>query len=1031
MPSHASLNVQNAGSEDRSGLPSSTLPITAEIPSSQWQPTNDVDPDQNVSIFRDSLQQLNDSCIYYSDDLLNIKLRNYPSNSFSVMHHNVRGLSGSYTEIESFLSSKSVKIVGLCETFLNPDNQHLYTFTGYHVVHKPRPNGRRGGGVSLCVERSLSFTERNDLSSLITTAESIFVEIPRSFNVFNRPLVIGELYRPPNTSKTNFINELGNLLNALDRNDANCYLMGDINIDLMVCDSDVDSMNYYNAFSRHAFFPLINRPTRLISGTLLDHIFTNSRACLGGGHFFSGIALIDLSDHFPVIHACQNSSTVSSPSNSTFQFQLINDHTISALKNKLRDVDWADLLTIDDVNIFYDRFSDRLSRCYTSCIPVIEKRCNANHKPWITASLCKSIKEKNRLYALSVKHPCQYSRERYRSYRNRLNHLLRISERDYAKDQLEKYSANIKNQWKVINSLIERKHRSPLPNLMCFDANSQALNDPKQIADEMNSFFINAGISIINQNSPSSTDPLSFLPDVHLSHSMYVRPATEREITKIIESLKNSSSGIDQFKPRVIKELKSELLKPILHFVNLSLKDGIFPEKLKEALITPVFKKGSKELAGNYRPISVLNVFSKILEKIMYQRLTSYLDATKILYDRQFGFRKGCSTEMAVTEAVTIVTQALNNKNSILSVNMDLSKAFDTINHEILCRKLAKYGLKGNTLNWFVSYLQNRQQIVKYNNTLSAKQTIKCGVPQGSNLGPLLFILYINDLHLICDNCDSILYADDCNLFFKLNRNDTNPTTINGHLSAFSDWFSCNHLALNTNKTNYMVFSGRRRVAIDGIKINGSDLKQVANNNFLGICIDQALSWKPHIQGTCRKLARSIGILRKVSKKLSKTIMLRLYNSFIVPYLLYGITLWGSSSHSSLEPMFILQKKALKLALNLPMRTRTVTLFREPRIRPLHDLYKLNVSLFMFKFHSHLLPNCFDNYFELNSSQHSHNTRSANLFRLPLFTSVACQRSILFQGPKLWNSIPTDIRQSVSIRTFKAQMRVYLTDLMT
>lgn len=1030
MPSlpQTALNARDAFSMSQSGLPSSTLPFTEDMPISQWQPTNDVDPDQNVSIFLDSAQRLIDSCMYYSDDSLNTKLRNFSSNSFSVLHHNVRGLISSYTEIESFLYSKSIKIVGLCETFLTPTNRDLFTFTGYSVVHRTRSVGRRGGGVSLLIESSLSYTERNDLSSSLTSAESIFIEIPREATAFNKTLIIGEVYRPPNGSKTNFINDLDNLLNSFDRSDTICYFMGDINIDLMVCDSDPDSINYINAFSRHAFYPLISRPTRLASGTLLDHIFTNSYACFSKGRFFSGVALTDLSDHFPVIHVYQTSCTAPSPSNSIIRFQLISERTISALRNKLGEIDWTDLLTINDVNSFYDRFLDRLSRAYNECIPVIEKRYKTNHKPWITHCISKSIKEKNRLYATYVKHPCEYSRERYRSYKNRLNHLLRVSERNYAREQLQKYSANLKNQWKVINSIIERKQHSRLPLLMRTDANQDALNDPNQIANEMNSFFVNAGISVIAQNPPSVTDPLSFLPNVNSSHSMYARPATEREISKIIDNLKNSACGTDQFKRKVIKEVKAQLIQPVLHLVNLSLKSGIFPEKLKDAVITPVFKKGSKELIGNYRPISVLNVFSKILEKVMYERLISYVEATQILYNRQFGFRKGCSTEMAVTEAVSIVTKALNEKSSILAVNMDLSKAFDTINHEILCRKLAKYGLSGNILRWFISYLSNRKQMVKYNNTLSTKLTVKCGVPQGSNLGPLLFILYINDLQTISDNCDAILYADDCNLFFKLNGNNFNSSPINDRLREFSDWFSCNHLALNTQKTNYMVFSGRRKVNITGININGSNLKQVTHCNFLGICVDQALTWKQHILATSRKIAKSIGILRKVSKKLSKSIMLQLYNSFIVPYLQYGITLWGASSKSSLEPIFVLQKKALKLALDLPMRTSTASLFQGPKIRPLRDLYKLYVAIFMYKYNTNALPACFSNYFVQNLNNHRYNTRSATLYRLPLFSTVSCQKSMLFQGPKLWNTIPAEIRQSASIATFKARMRVYLAD---
>ena len=234
---------------------------------------------------------------------------------------------------------------------------------------------------------------------------------------------------------------------------------------------------------------------------------------------------------------------------------------------------------------------------------------------------------------------------------------------------------------------------------------------------------------------------------------------------------------------------------------------------------------------------------------------------------------------------------------------------------------------------------------------------------------------------MISNSCDSILYADDCSLFFKFSKNDRNIVAhVNNILQNFSDWFSCNHLALNVNKTNYMVFSGKRSTLIPGIALNGTDLKQVTQCLFLGIIIDQKLSWKAHIQATCRKLAKSIGVLYKVSKMFSQNLMMQLYNSFILPYIQYGITLWGASSVSSLNPIFVLQKKALKIAQNLPLRTSSSSLFRDPKVRSIYDQYKLNTAIFMFKFNKSLLPRCFDNYFQANSVTRSHHTRSAALY---------------------------------------------------
>jgi hypothetical protein len=360
---------------------------------------------------------------------------------------------------------------------------------------------------------------------------------------------------------------------------------------------------------------------------------------------------------------------------------------------------------------------------------------------------------------------------------------------------------------------------------------------------------------------------------------------------------------------------------------------------------------------------------------------------------------------------------------------MDLSKAFDTIDHNLLCRKLEKYGISGNCLNWFRDYLTNRSQSVSFNGVLSTKQVIRSGVPQGSNLGPLLFILYINDIEKLCDSCEAILYADDCNLIFNFSNKDTRVLRrVNSTLANFADWFSCNRLALNRNKTCYMIFNGKKHLDLPGISINETPLKQVNEINFLGVTLDSLLSWRPHILTTSRKVAKSIGVLYKVNRHLSRSIMIRLYHSFVLPYLQYGITLWGAAPQTVLDSLFVLQKKALKVALSLPYRTSTLQLFSNLRTLPLSALYKKAVAIFMFKFSTSSLPLIFREYFVTNSDIHRRNTRQSSQYRLPLFRTNYCQQSILFRGPKIWSEIPHTLQTCDSLSQFKMRVKGFLLD---
>ena len=452
-PAH-SVNRQPR-SAAQPALPTATMPTTDSIPFSHWQPTSDLDPDHNADIFRESSAALKNSCAYYSDETADEIINNFNQTSdlspLSIMHYNVRGISSNhrYNELEMFINSKPLSIVGLCETFLQNNNCALYQFTGFNSIHKPRSDGRNGGGVSLLIKESLNYIQRTDLPSLLIQCESIFIELPAT-SQSRKSTVIGEIYRPPDGNKSAFIEGLETLLNKIEREGKTCYIMGDINIDLMKCDSDPNALEYISTYHRHLFFPLINRPTRLASKTLLDHIFTNSRTCLRGENFASGVVLFDMSDHCPVFHVINSSTPSQNSSRTEISFQLINEHSIAELKALLRSMDWSDLLSLEDVNSCYEKFNEMFSKAYFQCIKIIHRQERPNHKPWITTALKKSIKKKNQLYALSIKTPCDFTRSRYRSYRNKLNHLLRIAERDYARAEIDKHSSDLKKHGELL-----------------------------------------------------------------------------------------------------------------------------------------------------------------------------------------------------------------------------------------------------------------------------------------------------------------------------------------------------------------------------------------------------------------------------------------------------------------------------------------------------------------------------------------------------------------------------------------------------
>ena len=305
----------------------------------------------------------------------------------------------------------------------------------------------------------------------------------------------------------------------------------------------------------------------------------------------------------------------------------------------------------------------------------------------------------------------------------------------------------------------------------------------------------------------------------------------------------------------MIKHGKEHIKLPLTHICNLSFSTGVFPCELKIANVVPIFKTNDEIIFSNYRPVSVLPVLSKLIERLMYNRLIQYINENKLLYKYQFGFQTGKSTHMTLIVLLDKISEALERGECVIGVFLDFSKAFDTVDHSILLKKMHKYGIQGLALRWFEDYLYNRKQYVTYNSYKSNYELIKCGVPQGSILGPLLFLLYINDLSSVSEACFSILFADDTNMFITGHNVNEMCNQLNADLFRVQEWLHCNKLSINVLKTHYMIFTPRNKV-VDYISIiiDSTKLSRVYVTKFWGVQIDSQLSWKMHINYICKKI---------------------------------------------------------------------------------------------------------------------------------------------------------------------------------
>jgi hypothetical protein len=569
----------------------------------------------------------------------------------------------------------------------------------------------------------------------------------------------------------------------------------------------------------------------------------------------------------------------------------------------------------------------------------------------------------------------------------------------------DNYKNDSKMSWKLINNLIGNcKNKKNISQM--FLINGSQTSNEQQISEHFNSFFANIGshqASKIPYTNPDTFKNYLKSPTPLRFHFKCVNPD---EILKIISRLKpKTSCGDDGLSLKILKVIKTPISKAMSVIINQSFKTGIFPTSLKLAKVIPLFKKLDPSMFDNYRPISLLPSLSKIIEKVVHKQIYEYFHQHKLFYQLQHGFRPLHSTETATVSFIDMILNHLDNDKLPFSIFIDLSKAFDTLNHHILLHKLNYYGIQEISLQWFESYLSHRPQYVDYKGTRSTTKYLSVGVPQGSVLGPLLFLIYVNDINTVSSMFNCLLYADDTTLTSTISVPEINSIpipSINDELDKIFLWMCSNRLSLNVSKTKCMIFhSPQRKVSdniLSGLKMNNTHLTSTREFNFLGTTITSTVSWKVHCSNICKKLSRIIGILKRLQNTVPTYVLLSIYNSMFVPYLYHSILLWGHCPYRIPS----LQRKALRIVFKKKYKSHTNLLFKQYSLLKFEDMYKISCLKFYYKYINNMIPDCLSNMFSSEPLPQIYNLRHRTP-RLQTTKKEFTSKCIRYMLPKLLN----------------------------
>ena len=957
------------------------------------------------------------------------------SSDLSIIQFNIRGLTSKIGDLNYILnnsfSTKHPDVVLLCETWLSRRSPKPI-IEGYNVERTDRDH-KKGGGVAILISTRCRYRRRKDLEQFNSNSfESCFIELEN----WKSNLVIGSIYRPPNTEPERFIQSFKDVKETCTKQKNNLILGLDHNLDLLKANLHRPTLTFLETIYEQGMLPMITKPTRISTNTatLIDNILLDQRLADDSS---SGIFVDNASDHFPC-YALLSNINPSRRKQLEITSRDVRHKNLIALKEYLKLP--GNLLPLNGTNVNeqFNNFHQKLEDAVNHFLPIKTRKVptrSIRREKWMTAGLLYCTRRNKDLYKKMIQDRTnEVNSIKYKEYNNILQRTKRAAKRTYYYDQCVEHQGNTTKLWKTINHVIHRtNNKTEVVDKLKILNLEEHRGD--LIAEEFARYFATIGKKYSTKMPSSKKTLTEYLSKIKANaSSIFITPVTKIEVEKYIDNLKpKKSSGLDKIDNILIKELRDLISEPLSILYSKSLTDGIFPDKMKTAKVIPLHKSKDKDDTNNYRPISLLLTISKILEKAMYHRVYTFLCTTNQLYASQYGFRKNHACDQAVGELVSVITKGLEQKKMTAGIFLDLSKAFDSLEHRAVLRKMELYGLRGCCLDWFDSYLSDRKLIVSCRTAdtgsehTSQQYNVEFGTPQGSVLGPLIFLIFCNDLHLHLTFLSCIQFADDTTLYISHTNLQFITFALEYDLDVLQDWFHANKLTLNINKSVAILFGkhGGQQQQL-AVRIGNETIPQLKSTKFLGLWIDENLNWREHTTKLVLKLNHNVNLLKTGKHHLTPHALKVVYYAQIHSNLTYGIGIWGSLiPKETLRKLQKIQNTCLGI-LGRDVSKHILTVDNQITLEMCKLWHKKNLGLLPISLN---LTMSTDHHNASLAKKHTYSTRQKQLDNRPRSTQHQYHESFLVKGNREYSQLDKSLHDCKTVQKFTNLLKRNLTGL--